>query len=121
MIDQSSIQALDPFRADIAAMTARFAAAGGSITVLSHIERAPDKPLAYNTSITRRHNARREYLALEQKIAEHGKALAATGLTSDEAARQLRQRWGIGARITAQKAEQIAAKYGYAYAAGKGE
>lgn len=116
MHDLAMIQLRDPLRDKLNAMTQRFAEQGGRITALSHVECAPYKPLAYNTSITRRHHARREFLELEQKIAEHGKALAAMGLTPDQAARKLRERWRSTPRITSLKAEQIAAKYGYAYA-----
>ena len=90
----------------------QFLASGKTITQLSHVERAPDKPTCWDVNIGRKKNARREYFATEAKIAERGKALALIGLQAGQALRQIRQTYP-GLKITT--LEQIAAKYGYAY------
>lgn len=111
----AAIQLQAPLRAEIDQQIAQFLAAGGDIQRLSHIERAEYRPTSYNTSITRRRNVHAEFLELERKVAEHGRGLASTGLTVLEASRQLRQRWAGQMSITAPRAEQLAAKYGYVY------
>lgn len=90
-------------------------AAGGTIHRLSHCERAPHKPISYNNRVDRKSAGRREYLELERMIAEHGRALAATGLTVELARRQMAKRWVGRAVLTAPRIEQIAAKYGFAF------
>lgn len=115
MIDHSSIRAHESESAKLDRLTAQFIAGGGCIQQLPLSATAPAKPHSYNTSIARRRNARREFDALETEIAEHGRALAATGLTIDLAVRQLNKRWGGRVRLTCDKASQIAARYGYAY------
>lgn len=115
MIDLASIQARDKTRAQHERLIAEFLAGGGEIQVLDHVERAPIKQTEWNYAVTPNEDNRKAYLELERKIAEHDKALAATGLTVERAVRQMRKRWGPQATITCAKAEQIAARYGYAY------
>ncbi|MDH4581424.1 hypothetical protein E8F20_05980 [Pseudomonas sp. BN415] len=117
MIDASGISIREPQRAELAQLTSAFLANGGQIERLAHVERAPIRQAVWNGGITHNAENRREFLELEQQIAEHGRTLASTGLTVEQAVRQLRKRWGDRTTITAAKAEQIAARYGYAYPA----
>ena len=112
MYDSTAIQIRQPEREMISDAISLFLASGKTITKLSHIERAPEKATSWNTSVSRKRNARREYLATEAKIAERGKALALIGLQASQAMRQMRPTYPS---ITTQQLEQIAAKYGYAY------
>lgn len=112
----AEIQARQPDRDRIAEATAAHLAKGGQITKLSHVERAPDKVLAYNNRVDRKHKGRREFEAEERKIAEHARGLADIGVTANEAMRQMRLRWEGKAVITAPRLEQIAAKYGFVFA-----
>lgn len=108
-------------REAIAAAVAAFQASGGKIHRLDHTERAPHRPISYNNRVDRKSAGRREYLELERIIAEHGKALADTGLTVEQARRQMAKRWKGRAVLTAPRIEQIAAKYGFAFhATGRG-
>lgn len=116
----AEIQMRDAARADLAAAVEAHLAAGGTIQRLSHCERAPTRCISYNNRVDRKSAGRREYLELERMIAEHGRALAATGLTVEQARRQMAKRWAGRAVLTAPRIEQIAARYGYAYQA-KGE
>lgn len=120
MIELNSIRAKDAQRADLYAQVAHHLAQGGRIQQLSVFEHTPPKPYSYNTSITRRRNTRREYLKLEAQIAAHGKALAETGLTAEQAVRQLNKRWGDKTRFNCEKATQLAARHGYAYRESRG-
>lgn len=115
IVDSTAIQARDPLRAEHDQLIADFLARGGQIEQLAHVERAPIRQAVWNGGITHNAENRRAFLELEKQIAEHGRALAATGLTVEQAVRQLRRRWGSQVTISAPKAEQIAARYGYAY------
>lgn len=95
--------------------TAQFVADGGKVERLSHTERAPHRPISYNNRVDRKHAGRREFEEEERKLAEHAQALAATGLTSAQAMRQMRKRWTGRAVITGPRLEQIAAKYGFVF------
>ena len=116
MIDLANIQARDALRAEHDQLIEQYLAQGGQIERLAHVERAPIRQAVWNGGITPNAENRREFLELERQIAEHGRALAATGLTVEQAVRQLRKRWGNRTTISAPKAEQIAARFGYAYA-----
>jgi hypothetical protein len=115
MIDLSSIQARDPLREEHDSLIEEFLAKGGEIKQVGRIERPPPKQEAWNTTITSHPERRRAFLELEEKIAAHGKALASTGLTAEQAVRQLRKRWGSQCTISLAKVEQLAARYGYYY------
>lgn len=93
MIDVASIQARDSLRAEHDQLIADFLDRGGHIEQLAHVERAPIRQAVWNGGITHNEDNRRAFLELERQIAEHGRALAATGLTVEQAVRQLRKRW----------------------------
>lgn len=117
MNNRTLIQLRDPARAHLNDAIAQFLASGGAISKLSHTERAEYKPLSFNNTATfsQAANKRRTYLALERRIAEHGKGLADIGLTSQQAYRRMRERWKDEAEISVSRVEQIAARYGYAF------
>lgn len=115
MIDSTMIQQRQPDRDELRALTAQFIEAGKSITKLSHVERAPYTRISGETSFNRRHESRRAFFEAEQKIADHGRALAAIGLTSSQAMRQIRKANREARGINGPRLEQIAAKYGYHY------
>lgn len=113
LITSNQIAIRDQQRAELERAVAEHLAAGGTIERLSHSERAPHRPISYNRSVTHKPSVRRQYQQMERKIAEHGRALAAVGLTVEQARRQMAQKWD--ASLTGPRLEQIAAKYGYAY------
>lgn len=115
MIDLANIQCRDPQRAEHAELIEQFLASGGRIQVIGHIERMPIKPTNWNGSVTPNESRRKEFLRVERELAEHGKALAAIGLTVEEAQRQLRKTWKGRVTLTTQKLEQLAARFGYHY------
>lgn len=111
--DFIAIQRRDCVRAEINSAVSKFLAAGGRINRLSHTERAPARPISYNNRPPRLD--RREEQRIEQMVAEHGRAYAATGLGSLEATRRLREKWLARYVITQTRVEQLAALHGYAY------
>ena len=100
-------------RAELDAMVAEHLASGGTITKLAHNEFAPLRGFSYNRAMSHKIHHRRQYEAQEKRIADRGRALASIGLTVLQARKQM-QRHGITASVMT--LEQIAAKYGYAYA-----
>lgn len=115
MIDLSNIQARDPQRAEHERLMAEFLARGGEVTVLSHVERAPLKPVTFNGSVTPHQQNRKEYLRIERQIAEEGRELAIQGHSVEEALRQMKKKWKAHLNLTAPKLECLAARFGYAY------
>jgi uncharacterized protein YjiS (DUF1127 family) len=112
----AEIQMRQPDREALAAAVAAHLAAGGIVHQLSHVERAPYRPISYNNRVDRKAKGRREFEEEERKLAEHAKSLADLGLTAAQAMRQMRKRWTGRAVVTGPRLEQIAAKYGFVFA-----
>lgn len=112
----AEIQMRQPDRETLAAAVAAHLAAGGIVHQLSHVERAPYRPISYNNRVDRKAKGRRKYEEEQQRLAEHAKSLADIGLTAPQAMRQMRKRWTGRAVITAPRLEQLAAKYGFVFA-----
>lgn len=115
MIPTNAIAIRDQQRVELDSAVSQFLASGGAIQKLSHVERAPHRPISYNNRVDRKTKFRREYEELERKIAEHARAFAGIGATANQAMRQMQKRWEGQAVITAPKLEQIAAKYGFVF------
>lgn len=114
--DITANQRRDTVRAAINAATAQFIASGGRIRRIDSAWRAApttNQPASFNNRPPKR--ARRELEAIEQRVAEHGRAYAAAGLTAAEATRRLRAKWLGQYVITQTRVEQLAALHGYAY------
>lgn len=114
MIDLANIQARDKDRLTHDRLTAEFLARGGEIQVLPHVERQPIKQAVWNGGLTTHSENRKEFLRIEREIAEHGRALALIGLNVNEALRQIKKRWKVA--MTAPKLEQLACRFGFAFA-----
>lgn len=115
MIDLSNIQARDKDRARHEEMVAEFLAQGGQIQVIDKPVIRPEVQGVWNGGITPKTDNRREFEELERAIAEHGRALAETGLTAEQALRQLKKKWGGRCSLSKPKIEQLGARYGYYY------
>lgn len=115
MIDLSNIQVRDKDRARHEKMIAEFLASGGQIQVIEKPVHRPEVQGVWNGGITPKTDHRREYEELERQIAEHGRALAATGLTAEQALRQLKKKWGERCVLNKPKIEQLGARFGYYY------
>lgn len=113
MITSNHARMRDAEREQLAQLVSQHLSQGGRIDRLTHAERAPDRPISYNRTISSKVRIRRQHEEAERKLAEHGRALAAIGLTVVQARRQLNGKHEIA--LSVPKLEQIAAKYGYAY------
>ena len=113
----TDIKLRQPDREALAAAVAQYQAGGGKIEQLSHIERAPYRPVSYNKRVSpkARDTAFKEE---ERLLMEHAKALASVGLTSAQAMRQLRKRWTGRAVITTTRLELLAMAGRFQFAEG---
>lgn len=115
MIDLSNIQARDKDRARHEKMIAEFLARGGEIQVIDKPVIRPEIQGVWNGGITPKTDHRREFEEMERAIADEGRALAAKGMTADQALKLLKKTFGGKAVLNKPKVEQIAARYGYFY------
>jgi hypothetical protein len=118
MTDSTMIKMRQSARDELQTLTERYLAAGHSINRLSHIERAEYRTISNGRGFNSRPMPRRDTEAAERQIAEHGRALAAIGLSVEQAMRQMRKTNNNVARlrITCGRMEQLAAVAGYAFA-----
>lgn len=105
-------------REALAAAVAQYQASGGKIQQLSHVERAPHKPISYNGQIKPKARDTAAFKEEERLLMEHAKALASVGLTSSQAMRQLRKRWTGRAVITTTRLELLAMAGRFQFAEG---
>lgn len=114
----TDIKLRQPDREALAAAVAQFQAGGGKIEQLSHVERAPYRPVSYNNRITPKARDTAAFKEEERLLMEHAKALASVGLTSAQAMRQLRKRWTGRAVITTTRLELLAMAGRFQFAEG---
>ena len=114
----SEIQLRQPDREALAAAVAQYQAGGGKIEQLSHVERAPYRPVSYNSRINTKTRDTAAFKEEERLLMEHAKALASVGLTSSQAMRQLRKRWTGRAVITTTRLELLAMAGRFQFAEG---
>lgn len=116
LTENSAIAQRDALRAQLSAAVDQYLARGGRIMQLPGCMCAPLPPAKFNSRTPK--TRRREQEQLDAKIAEHGRALAAIGLTAEQALKQMRERWK-GQRLNIERIEQLAALHGYAFGRGR--